>query len=73
MAGARVTSASAPTAAGLSVAVRISHPLATIWSHEPALDARLASQTSRNARTRSTSGTGITDGSIAAVNRGGTG
>ena len=35
MAGARVTRASAPTAAGLSVASRMSHPLATIWSHEP--------------------------------------
>lgn len=57
IAGARVTSASAPTAAGLPVACRISHPLATICSQLPAFDATLASQTSRNARTRSTSGT----------------
>ncbi len=62
MAGARVTSASAPTAAGLSVAFRMSHPLATIWSQEPALEARLPSQTWRKARTRRTVGTRRTHG-----------
>ncbi len=50
IAGARVTSARAPTAAGLPVICRISQPLATTCSHDPAFEARLASQTSRNAR-----------------------
>ena len=62
-AGPRITSASAPTAAGLPVSCRISQPPAIICSQEPALDARLASQTLRNSGTRSTWGTGITPGS----------
>src|SRR5437867_3281030 len=53
-----MTSASAPTAAGLWVSWRISQPPATTCSQDPALEARLASQTLRNSGTRRTCGTG---------------